>query len=124
MYSNKPIIYRKNRRHKQDIICVWLELASVLVWLVLFAIVLLCQKAYPRETTFFDRLFAVNLQDNLNSDYLTAAFCLLVALFVLSLVSLLLNFKRLKRSTDHLRLSFIINLVLSIVGMIYMTIRF
>ncbi len=124
MYSNKPIIYKKERRHRHDFICSWLEVTSFLVWLILFVIVLLYQKALPREATFFDRLLAVQLQNTLNSGYLTAAFYLLLILLALSIVSLLLNFKRLKRSTDHIRVSFIISLIFSVAGLLFMIIRF
>lgn len=124
MYSNKPIIYKKDRRRKQDFICSWLEVTSLLVWLILFAIALLYQKALPREATFFDRLLDVQLENTLNSGYLTAAFYLLLFLLSLSIISLLLNFKRLKRSTDHIRVSFIISLIFSVAGLLFMIIRF
>jgi glucan phosphoethanolaminetransferase (alkaline phosphatase superfamily) len=124
MYSNKPINYREDRRRKPDFICSWLEVSVAVVWFVLFMIVLLFQKALPREKTFFDRLFSVELQETLDYTYLTPVLYLLILLLVLSTVSLILNFRRLKRSTDHIRISFIISIVFSVMGLVYLLIRF
>lgn len=95
-----------------------------MVWFILFMIVLFFQKAQPRDQTFFDRLFSVELPDTINYSYLTPTLYLLVLLLVLSIVSLLLNFRRLKRSTDHIRVSFIISIVFSVVGLLFFIIRF
>lgn len=124
MYSNRPIIYKKDRRQKKDFISSWLEVSGVLVWLILFATVLLFQKAQPRKKTFFDRLLAVELADTMNYTFLAPILYLLVLLLVLSAVSLFLNIKRLKRRTDHIRISYIIALVFAIGGLIFFLIRF
>ncbi|MBP7175645.1 MAG: hypothetical protein KBA53_05425 [Thermoclostridium sp.] len=124
MYNNKPIVYKKDRRQKKDLICSWLDASSVLVWFVLFAIVLLFQKAQPRQKTFFDRLLAVEIEDTLDYSFLTPILYLLVLLLVLSAVSLLLNIKRLKRRADHIHISYIITLVFSIAGLVFFLIRF
>lgn len=124
MYSNRPIIYKKDRRQKKDFISSWLEVSGVLVWLILFATVLLFQKAQPREKTFFDKLLAVELADTMNYTFLAPILYLLVLLLVLSAVSLFLNIKRLKRRTDHIRISYIIALVFAIGGLIFFLIRF
>jgi glucan phosphoethanolaminetransferase (alkaline phosphatase superfamily) len=118
MYSNEPIVYKKDRRQRADIICIWLEVASFLVWIVLFVILLLYQNAMPREKMFFDRLLEVEIEETLDYSRFNLVFYLLVFLFVLSLVSLLLNFKRLKRKTDRIRISFIVSLVCSCIGII------
>lgn len=124
MYSNRPIIYKKDRRQKKDFISSWLEVSGVLVWLILFATVLLFQKAQPRGKTFFDKLLAVELADTMNYTFLAPILYLLVLLLVLSAVSLFLNIKRLKRRTDHIRISYIIALVFAIGGLIFFLIRF
>ncbi len=95
-----------------------------MVWLVLFAVVLLFQKAQPREKTFFDRLLAVELADTVDYTFLAPILYLLVLLLVLSAVSLFLNIKRLKRRTDHIRISYIITLVFATAGLIFFLIRF
>jgi hypothetical protein len=124
MYNNKPIVYKKDQRQKPDFICTWLEVSGALVWFVLFVIIVLFQKAQPREKTFFDRLLAVELAETLNYSYLAPIMYLLVILLALSAVSLFLNFKRLKRSTDHIRVSFIISLIFSGAGLIFFLARF
>lgn len=118
MYSNKPIIYKKERRNKPDIICQWLEFAGIFVWVVLLAALTLYEDAQPQEETFFDRLLEVKIRQTWDFRTLNTALCLLLLLFVLSVVSIILNLKRMKRSTDHLRVSFIFSLLGSLIGII------
>lgn len=118
MYSNKPIVFRKDRRKKPDIICNWLEFAGVFVWVVFLAALILYQDAQPQNETFFDRLLEVKLRQTWDFQTLNMAIYLLLFLFVLSIVSIVLNLRRMKRSTDHLRLTFVFSLVGSLIGLI------
>ncbi len=118
MYNNKPIVYKKERREKPDIVCRWLEIAAILVWIVLFCAILFYQNAQPQAETFLDRYFELKLRKTLDYHQMSIVLYLLLSLFVLSAVSLFLNFRRLKRSTDRIRLSFVISLVGSVVGIL------
>lgn len=118
MYSNKPIIFIEERRKKPDALCMWLEIASIAVWVILFCVLAFYQKAQPQVETFFDRFFQIEVRETWDLNKLKIAFYRLVFLLLFSAFSIFLNFKRLKRSTDRLRKSFIISLIGSVIGII------
>lgn len=119
MYSNKPIVYRTERRKKPDIICRWLEIAVIFIWFIIMVVLLLLHSAQPHKETFFDHLFNVEIKETMNLGLLNIVFYLLIFLFLFSLASPLLNFKRMKRSTDRIHKSFIFSLIGSFVGIIF-----
>lgn len=118
MYSNEPIKYRAERRKKPDILCRFLEIAVIIVWFVMLMILLLLHFAQPQRETFFNILFDAEANKAMDFALLDTAFYMLVFLFVFSLISLILNFKRLKRRTDRIRISFIFSLVGSLSGIV------
>lgn len=111
MYSNEPIKYRPERRKKPDIICRYLEIAVIIVWFAIFAILGLIHFAKPQEETFLDRLLNAEVRKTVDFTLLDTAFYLLVFLFFFSLISLIFNTRRLKRRTDHIRIFFIFSLI-------------
>jgi len=118
MYSNKPIIFIEERRKKPDALCMWLEIASIAVWVIFFCVLFFFESARPQIETFFDRFFGLEVRETWDYSKLNIAFYLLVFLLLFSAFSIFLNFKRLKRSTDRLRKSFIISLIGSVIGII------
>lgn len=124
MYSNKPIKFRVERRKKPDIICKLLEIAVVIVWCLIFAILCLVHFSKPVKQTFFDHLFGIQVNKSINYDLLNTAFYLLIFLFIFSLISLFFNSKRLKRRTDRIRISFILSLIGSLAGIVICLIYF
>lgn len=118
MYSNKPIIFLEERRKKPDAICMWLEIASIAAWIILFCVLVFYQDAKPQVEIFLDRFFEIEVRETWDNNKLKTAFHLLVFLFLFSTFSIFLNFKRLKRSTDRIRKSFIISLAGSVIGII------
>jgi len=118
MYSNKPIIFIEDRRKKPDALCKWLEIASIAVWIILFCVLIFLEDARPQIETFFDRFFEIKVRDAWDYNNLDTAFYLLVFLLLFSAFSIFLNSKRLKRSTDRIRKSFIISLIGSVIGII------
>jgi len=118
MYSNRPIIFLEERRKKPDALCIWLEIASAAVWVIFFCVLVFYQKARPQVETFIERFFGIEVRDTWDYSKLDIAFYLLVFLFLFSAFSIFLNSKRLKRSTDRIRKSFIISLVGSVIGII------
>lgn len=118
MYSNKQIIYREERRKKPDALCKWLEIASIAVWVILICVLIFYQSAKPQAETFLDRFFQIEVRETWDHNKLNIVFCLLVFLLLFSTLSIILNFKRLKRKTDQLRKSFIISLIGSVTGII------
>lgn len=118
MYSNEPIKYYKNRRGEPDAILKWLDIASVLTWFLILFNISLFLYARPVTENFFDRLFNVEVRDYWDTRFLTITFILSAFLFVLSLVSIYLNTKRLKRKYDRIRKSLIISAVFSFIMML------
>lgn len=118
MYSNKPILFKEERRIKADILCLWLEISSIVIWVALFVVIILWQSAGPQTETLMDRLFSVERRSNWDFKLLNIVINLLVFLFTYSAVSIILNFKRLKRSTDRIRLSFIISILSAAIGIL------
>lgn len=109
MYSNEPIKYYKNRKGEPDAIIKWLDIASVLTWFLILFNISLFLYARPRTENFFDRLFNVQVRDYWDTRFLTVTFILSAILFVLSLISIYLNTKRLKRKYDRMRKSLIVS---------------
>ncbi|MDD4295889.1 MAG: hypothetical protein PHC69_02915 [Ruminiclostridium sp.] len=118
MYSNKPILFKEERRAKADILSRWLEISSIVAWVALFVVIVLWQNASPQSETLLDRLFNVERSSAWNFRLLNIVFYLFVFLFVFSAVSIFLNFKRLRRSTDRIRLSFILSIFGSAIGIL------
>jgi heme/copper-type cytochrome/quinol oxidase subunit 2 len=118
MYSNKPILFKEERRIKADILSHWLEISSIVVWVALFVVIVLWQNASPQAETLLDSFFNVERSTAWNFRLLNIIFYLFVFLFVFSAVSIFLNFKRLKRSTDRIRLSFILSIFGSTIGIL------
>lgn len=119
MYSNEPIKFIKDRRKKPDFLCRWLDFAVIIVWTVVLAIIAMIDFAVPpRSETFFERLLDVRVQKTVDIHLLNTAFWLLIFLFIFSLISLILNTRRLKRHTDRIHKSFIFSLIGSLAGII------
>jgi len=118
MYSNKPILFKEERRIKADILCQWLEISSIVAWVALLVAIILWQSASPQTETLLDRFFGVKRSSSWNYGLLNIMFYVLAFLFAFSAVSILLNLKRLKRKTDRIRFSFIISIIGSLIGIL------
>ncbi len=120
VYSNKPIRYWKERRKRVDPIMQIIHLSNALVWLLLIAFLLVTNEAMPPTETMFDRMMGVDKRTHWDFQLLLIARWVLLGLFALSMAGILLNTRRLKRTTDHMRVSLIITAVFSFVGSIIM----
>lgn len=100
VYSNEPIRYYKNRRGKPDPIIRWLELSSILVWIIFMFNIVAILSAKPVEEGFFDRLFDVSVRSYWDIRYLQRSLIISIAQLVISVVSILLNTRRMKRKYD------------------------
>lgn len=115
MYSNEPIKYYKNRNTKPDRISRWLEISSVLVWLIFIINISLILYGKPGSENFFDRLFNVHVRNYWDINYLRAGLLISVIQLILSTASLYLNTKRLKRKYDRMHLSLWVSAALSLI---------
>ena len=62
VYSNEPIRYYKNRKGKPDPVIRWLELSSILVWIIYMFNIVAILAAKPVEEGLFDRFFNVPVE--------------------------------------------------------------
>lgn len=122
MYSNEPIRYYKNRRRKKDLIILWLELGSILVWFIFMFNISALLYARPLEEGFFDHLFKVTARDYWDVRFLRLSLIISIVQFVISVVSIYLNTKRMKRRTDVRHISFYISAILSLIFIIVLSI--
>lgn len=122
MYSNEPIRYYKNRRRKKDLIILWLELGSILVWFIFMFNISALLYARPLEEGFFDRLFKVTARNYWDVRFLRLSLIISIVQFVISVVSIYLNTKRMKRRTDVRHISFYISAILSLIFIIVLSI--
>ena len=113
MDDNISVLYFQKRKGP-DLILKMLDRLSFLLWgftIIIFGVIL---SAKPQWETFFDRLFNVSVRDYWDYKLLRFAFIISIVQFVISLFSLFLNSKRLKRKEDKIRNSIIISLFASL----------
>jgi len=116
VYDNRPIRYWKERRHRKDPIIAIINISNVTVWVLLIMSLLIANEASPPSTTFFDRLLDVRVRTYWDFGILGISQWMMAGLFLLSCTGILLNTRRLKRSTDYMRVSLIITAVCSFIG--------
>ncbi len=115
-YGNEPIRYWKERRHRKDPIMLIINASNVAVWVLLILSLLVANEASPPLETLFDRLLGVKVRTYWDYSILGISQWMMAGLFILSGVGIILNSRRLKRSTDHMRVSLIITAVCSFIG--------
>jgi hypothetical protein len=108
-------------RKGPDLILRMIDIISVILWgfiIVNFAIILF---AKPVGETFFDRFFSIKVRDYWDASLLQFSLILSLAQLFLSVFSLFLNSKRLKRKDDRLRISIIASIFISLFICVYLT---
>lgn len=109
-------------RRGPDFILRLIDILSICLWgfiIINFAIILL---AKPVGETFFDRLFEVTVYEYWNIQLLSFALILSFIQFLVSIFSLFLNSKRLKRKGDRIRISIVVSTFVSLFISISLTI--
>jgi formate-dependent nitrite reductase membrane component NrfD len=101
------------KRLGPDFLVYWIRISSFIVWLVLGVFFFVTDLAKPQQTTFFDRLFDVSRRTIWDQNLMMISFFVAVILFFFSLLSLIINTKRLKRKSDHISISLVISLIVS-----------
>lgn len=101
------------KRNGPDTIIKIVQISSVVVWVFLSAFIFLADQARPDEATFFDHLYEIQVRNTWDDGLLLAAFIVAVILFIISIISLLLNAQRLKRKTDKISVSLLISVIAS-----------
>ncbi len=101
------------KRLGPDFLVYWIRISSFIVWLILGVFFFITDLAKPQQTTLFDRLFDVSRRTVWDQNLMMISFIVAVILFFFSLLSLIVNTKRLKRRSDHISISLVISLIVS-----------
>lgn len=113
METNSSV--RPDVRKGPDLILRLIDIFSVILWGFQIVILGLLHYAKPVYETFFDRLLHIELRDYWDYQLLKVTLILSLVQFVVSLISLYLNSKRLKRKYDRIRRSIIISIFSSLI---------
>lgn len=114
----------KQKKKKKDLLNLWITFSSVAVWVFIYFFIVLTEKARPQGVKLLDNFFGVERRAYWDIASFTAAFYVALVLFVFAIFSLIINSFRLKRKGDHIRISLILALFFSVVGMIWYVIYY
>lgn len=117
-YSSNDSKKPKEKRKGPDFVIYWIKISAVIVWIGLSTFFMIINYAQPEKRTFFDYLLDVQRRQTWDTTLMTTAFGLAVFLFLFSILSLLLNTKRLKRQNDSTSFSLILSLIVSGVSIV------
>ncbi|EKD26571.1 MAG: hypothetical protein ACD_79C01117G0001 [uncultured bacterium] len=107
------------RRKNSDILVRSLSWFVGFAWMWLLFFLIILDKAKPERETFFEGFFGVkNIRRFWDPDLTEYLFYLLVIGFIVSVISLLINYLRSNRENDSFRLSLIFQAAVSFVGII------
>lgn len=119
---SQNIFYHSDKRKGPDLILRLISLSSIILWgfiILNFCVIL---SAKPEFESFFDRLLNLTVRDYWDYRLLNISLVTSLIQFILSVLALFLNTRRLKRKTDRIRASIIIiSLVLSIILTVALT---
>ncbi len=118
---SQNIFYHSDKRKGPDLILRLISLSSIILWgfiILNFCVIL---SAKPEFESFFDRLLNLTVRDYWDYRLLLISLVTSLTQFILSVLALFLNTRRLKRKTDRIRASIIISLVLSTILTVALT---
>ncbi|MCX7771864.1 MAG: hypothetical protein N2376_01965 [Clostridia bacterium] len=121
MSNNEPIRSQVNQRKGKDLILKLIDLAGVILWVILLVNIGIILESRPQAPNFFDKLFHVKVRDYWDAGLLSISLVISIIELTLSLFSLYLNSKRLKRRYDRIRVSIIISLFASLIISIFLS---
>jgi hypothetical protein len=106
------------RRKGPDLWIKLLTWAGLLSCICLVAALFIAAIAKPEAATFFDRFYNLRLRQTWNLELMRYLFYMLLVCSFSSIAGLIINSKRKQRKTDHIRVSLIVMLCISIFGLI------
>lgn len=112
--SNHKSFLKKDYRQGPDIINKLINLLSISLWIFIIFNLCIVFLAKPVGETFFDRFFNVTVRSYWDANLLSFALILSLVQFIVSIFSLYLNTKRLKRKGDRIRITIIVSIFLSL----------
>lgn len=106
-----------NRRKRPDPLQKWLTCVHATAIIALAAALVITAIAKPELETFFDRYYDLHLRQDWNRDQIVYIGVLLALSSLSSAVGLVINSRRLRRKNDHVHVTLILSLVISLIGM-------
>ncbi|MCW8860660.1 MAG: hypothetical protein OQK50_07935 [Deltaproteobacteria bacterium] len=106
-----------NRRKRPDLLLqllTWFNAAAVIS---LAAALCVAAIAKPELETFFDRYYNLQLRQTWNQDLIGYLGLLLGLSCIASIVGLAINSKRLRRKSDHIHVTLILSLIVSLIAL-------
>ncbi len=112
------------RRRKPDIWVRSLEVLVVFGWLLMLAAVLVLSKAKPQVETFFDRYYDIPLRTSWDVELLGYLQGMMYLGLFLGVAGMLVNWRRGRRAEDEIRVSFLLLVILSAIGLLLPYLQF
>jgi hypothetical protein len=109
----------KDRRRVPDLLIRAIRYLSMASWSVLLLALILVEKARPQVTSYLDKRYNIQLQENWDLQFIRILFYLMILGLCLSIVGFAVNTMRMQRRTDEYRLSLIFLGAISIGTIIY-----
>ena len=104
------------KRKGPDPIVKWVNKAGYITWGILFVILCCIGLARGREATFIDKMANIPVDVAWNNNMLWVSLIITFVLFVLCMVSIVLNIMRSRRKTDTISMSLILCEFFSFLG--------
>lgn len=108
------------KRKGPDPIVKWVNKAGYITWGILFVIMCFIGLARGREANFIDKMANIPVDTVWNSNMLWISLIITVVLFVLCMVSIVLNVMRSRRKTDKISMSLILCEFFSFLGGVFL----
>lgn len=110
---------RTEKRKKPDALVLWIKASSLIIWGLIITALSIFNTAKPEvNIPVLDSKFNKQLRTSWDTGLIDIAFYMAIFIFFFSIVSLMINTRRLKRKGDHLSISLILGLVLSLIAII------
>ncbi len=106
-----------NRRKRSDPVLrllTWCHSAAVIALAAALGILAV---AKPKVETFFDRYYGIALRKTWDLELANYIGVMLVISSLLGIIGLILNSRRLRRRDDHIHVTLLISLIISLVGL-------
>ena len=110
----------KNRRIGPDTIMNLISWISILSWVIIGVLFIILAVTNPSGSSTMSAIRGGKVGGNWST---SAIYLLLVFLILLSVAGIFFNMTRLKRKTDKLRLTMVFSGILSIIGLIIMSVK-
>jgi uncharacterized membrane protein HdeD (DUF308 family) len=125
MDKNRDIYHREkeyklfhDKRKDSDFWVMFIRTVGVLNWIIIIAVGLIVDSWFPKDETFFDRLFNISRNDFWRMDITPLLVFLMAAMFICSGIALIANTRRLKRDGDSFNLSNLLGFIVSWIAII------